>query len=59
MKTKLVEENVTTTEGILQDVCTIIDSARKDAHKAVNTALVKRNWLIGKNNSRRRIKRES
>ena len=48
MNTKLIEENVTTTEGILQDVCTIIDSARKDAYKAVNTALVKRNWLIGK-----------
>lgn len=48
MNTKLVEENVITTEGILQDVCTIIDSARKDAYKAVNVALLKKIGLLAK-----------
>ncbi len=28
-------------------MCGIIESAREAAHKAVNTALVQRNWLIG------------
>ncbi len=35
------------TEDILCDMKAIIDSARETAHKAVNTALVQRNWLIG------------
>ena len=47
METKL-KENLKTTENILEDVCTIIDEAREHAYKAVNVALVKRNWLIGK-----------
>ena len=48
MKTKLVEEKKITTENILQDVCNIIDEAKSSAYTAVNVALVKRNWLIGK-----------
>lgn len=48
MKTKLVEEKKITTENILQDVCSIIDEAKSSAYTAVNVALVKRNWLIGK-----------
>ena len=47
METKL-KENLKTTENILEDICTIIDEARGYAYKAVNVALVKRNWLIGK-----------
>ena len=47
METKL-KENLKTTENILEDVCTIIDEAREHVYKAVNVALVKRNWLIGK-----------
>lgn len=35
------------TENVLEDVCTIIDSARDYAYKFVNIALVERNWLIG------------
>ncbi len=35
------------TEDILCDMKVIIDSARQAAYKAVNTALVQRNWLIG------------
>lgn len=48
MKTKLVEEKKLATENILQDVCNIIDEAKSYAYTAVNVALVKRNWLIGK-----------
>ena len=48
MKTKLVEEKKLATENILQDVCNIIDEAKSSAYTAVNVALVKRNWLIGK-----------
>ena len=46
-ETKL-KENLKTTENSLEVVCTIIDEAREHAYKAVNVALVKRNWLIGK-----------
>lgn len=35
------------TENVLEDVCTIIDSAKEYAYKSVNIALVERNWLIG------------
>ena len=47
METEL-KEKLKTTENILEDVCTIIDEARGYAYTAVNVALVKRNWLIGK-----------
>lgn len=35
------------TENVLEDVCTIIDSAKDYTYKSVNIALVARNWLIG------------
>ena len=34
-------------ESVLEDVCSIIDSARNYAYQSVNIALVQRNWLIG------------
>ena len=35
------------TDDVLQDVSSIIDSAKDFAYNAVNIALVERNWLIG------------
>lgn len=39
--------NYKKTDDILKDMCGIIESLRKAAYQAVNTALVQRNWLIG------------
>lgn len=36
------------TSNIVNDVCQIIDGAQKSAFQAVNIALVRRNWLLGK-----------
>lgn len=41
------EFNYSNTDNVLEDVCSIIDSAREYAYKAVNITLIKRNWLIG------------
>ena len=35
------------TSNIFHDMCDIIDFSRDTAYRAVNTALVQRNWLIG------------
>lgn len=35
------------TDNVLENVCSIIESARDYAYKSVNIALVERNWLIG------------
>ena len=35
-------------DDILKDMCGIIESSQKAAYQAVNTALVQRNWLIGR-----------
>ena len=35
------------TDNVLNDICTIIDSAKDYAFQSVNLALVERNWLIG------------
>ena len=35
------------TDNVLEDVCSIIESARDYAYKSVNIALIERNWLIG------------
>ena len=35
------------TDNILEDICSIIESARDYAYKSVNFTLVERNWLIG------------
>ena len=39
--------NFEKTDDILKDMCGIIESSREAAYRAVNTALVQRNWLIG------------
>lgn len=47
-KNELVKEfNYLDTDNVIEDVCSIIDSARDYAYQAVNVALIKRNWLIG------------
>ncbi len=35
------------TENVLEDICTIINSAKNYAYQSINIALVERNWLIG------------
>ena len=35
------------TDNVLEDVCSIIESARDYAYQSINIALVERNWLIG------------
>jgi hypothetical protein len=35
------------TDDLLKDMCGIIESSRNAAYRAVNTALVQRNWLLG------------
>ncbi len=35
------------TDDVIKDMCGIIESSRKAAYKAVNAALVQRNWLLG------------
>ena len=42
-----VMANYVKTDNILKDMCGIIESTRNAAYKAVNTALLQRNWLIG------------
>lgn len=32
---------------LYQDACTIIEQAQVSAYRAVNEALIKRNWLLG------------
>ena len=39
--------NFVKTDDLLKDMCGIIESSREAAYKAVNTALVQRNWLLG------------
>lgn len=35
------------TDNVLNDICSIINSARDFAYQSINIALVERNWLIG------------
>lgn len=35
------------TDNVLEEVCSIIESAKDYAYQSVNIALVERNWLIG------------
>lgn len=39
--------NYKNTNNVVEDVCSIIESARNYAYQSVNIALVERNWLIG------------
>ena len=36
------------TDNVIDDVCSIIDSAQRVAYQSVNTVLVLRNWMVGK-----------
>lgn len=47
---------LSSTDDILKDVRSIIDIARKSAYQAVNIALVRRNWLLGKRISEEELK---
>lgn len=47
MEQNSVMANFVKTDDIVKDMCEIIDSSRRMAYQAVNTALVRRNWLIG------------
>lgn len=42
-----VMKSFTKTDDILKDMCGIIESSQNSAYRAVNTALIQRNWLIG------------
>lgn len=47
------------TDDILKDMCGIIESSRDNAYKAVNMALIQRNWLIGYRIAEEELKGES
>lgn len=47
------------TDNVLEDVCTIIESAKDYAYHSVNLALVERNWLIGYRIAEEELKGES
>ena len=42
-----VIKSFTKTDDILKDMCGIIESSQNFEYRAVNTALIQRNWLIG------------
>lgn len=42
-----IMDNFVKTDDILKDMCGIIESSQKAAHQAINTMLVRRNWLLG------------
>lgn len=44
------------TDNMLEDVCSIIESAREYAYQSVNIALVERNWFIGYRITRKKRK---
>ena len=35
------------TDNVVEDICSIIESARNYAYQSINIALVERNWFIG------------
>lgn len=47
---------ISNTDDILNDIRNIIDVSRERAYQAVNLALVKRNWLLGKRISEEEMK---
>ncbi len=51
--------NFVKTDDVLNDMCGIIESSREAAYKAVNVALVQRNWLIGYRISEEELKGEA
>lgn len=44
--------------GLLEDARAIIEAARRGAYRAVNAALVQRNWLLGKRIAEEELKGE-
>lgn len=53
------EFNYSDTNNVLEDVWSIIDSARDYAYQAVNVALIKRNWLIGYRIAKEELKEQT
>ena len=53
------EINYIKSENLLQDAKIIIDTAQDYAYKAVNFALVKRNWLLGKRIAEEELQNEN
>ena len=51
-------QHFTETEDLTRDVCEIIETSQNAAYRAVNAALVKRNWLIGYRIAREELKGE-
>lgn len=51
--------NYIKSDNLLQDAKVIIDTARNYAYKAVNMALIKRNWLLGKRISEEELQNEN
>ena len=47
------------TDNITNDICEIIETSRSTAYKAVNAALVQRNWMIGYRIAREELQGES
>ena len=41
------KEMLSSTKGLFQDACAIIEQAQSVAYRAVNEILIKRNWLLG------------
>jgi len=39
--------NYVKSDDIVKDMCGIIETSQQAAHRAVNVALLQRNWLIG------------
>ena len=63
-KEKIMTDNnflsqYTNTDDILQDMKEIINVSRSNAYKAVNLALVHRNWLLGRRIAEEELKGES
>lgn len=47
LEAQLKELDYQNTDNVLEDVCTIIDTAQEFAYQTINISLIKRNWLIG------------
>ena len=48
MNTDSLPVSYSCSDDLLQDARDIIDSSRERAYQAVNEALVRRNWLLGR-----------
>lgn len=57
-QTERKEPLILNSDDMLNDIRSIIESSRENAYQAVNTILVKRNWLLGKRISEEEMKNE-